>query len=305
MSKQAVVTMDQIMSWANRILEDRRGFGQACLQKVYQRNPRLKDARKEFLQDQGEALIVEEIDAKRSQWANSGDWFYYANDPPAMTKEEIRNAIEIELWALWILNQELRIEVYNAGDPILVDNTRYYTVSKTFGRHGVPEPVLRHLADFGVVQGRSKEQRREEQQRWMEEKQRKEDQKNQQGLKDAYDRLNTRNPYIKEQPDKMNAGRSSGPAVIDMEAERRARQEREARKIKRIQDAFDRDAELNSVHPATADRPVIDVGSRVDTWAEIKALETWAKKHPMALSAARLAGRKRALESIKNVYGQR
>src|SRR5262249_48019960 len=45
MSKQASVTMDQIMSWANRILEDRRGFGQACLQKVYQRNPRLKDAR--------------------------------------------------------------------------------------------------------------------------------------------------------------------------------------------------------------------------------------------------------------------
>src|SRR5262249_21646345 len=77
MSKQAGVTMEQIMAWANRILEDRRGFGQACLQKVYQRNPRLKEARKEFLQDQGEALIVEEIDTKRNQWANSGDWFYY------------------------------------------------------------------------------------------------------------------------------------------------------------------------------------------------------------------------------------
>src|SRR5262249_54038161 len=163
---------------------------------------------------------------------------YYANDPPATTKEEIRNAIEIELWAMWILNQELRIEVYNAGDPILVDNTRYYTVSKTFGRHGVPEPVLRHLADFGVVQGRTGEQRR-----WMEEKQRQYDLTHQQELKDAYDRLTTRKPYTKEELAKINAGRNFGPIVIDMEAERRAREEarkeNEARKIKRIQDAFD------------------------------------------------------------------
>jgi hypothetical protein len=308
MSKQASVTMDQIMSWANRILEDRRGFGQAFLQKVYQRNPRLKDARKEFLQDQGEALIVEEIDAKRSQWANSGDWFYYANDPPATTKEEIRNAMEIELWALWILNQELRIEVHNSGDPILVDNTHYYTVSKTFGRHGVPDPVLRHLIDFGVVQGRTREERREEQRRWMEMKERQErqdDLKNQKDLKDANHLFTTRKPYTKEELDRINAERNSGPRVIDMEAERRARKENEDRKIKRIQAAFDRDAELNSVHPATADRPVIDVGSQVDTQGEIDALESWAKKHPLALSAARLSGYKRTLGSIKDIYNRR
>lgn len=278
---QAEVTIDKIMSWANQILEDRRKFGYGILEKLYQLHPHMRKDNfpKETLQDKGEAIIVEEINRKRDAWANSGGWFYYANNPPTTPKTMIADNLEVELWALWLLQEQLWIETtqstsYMKGDKETIN--RYSIRGKTFGKGGVPEAVLVRLADLGVVLGRSKAQRQEEQVRWRA----KEMEKN--ASRQPHER--TKASYGPDANSGLPMKEVNGQWQVDME------------KIHKDHDEF-----LNSVHAPTEDRPVIDVGSKVDTTKEIDALETWAKKHQMML-AGRLTGTKRPLGSIRDVY---
>jgi hypothetical protein len=284
--QQAEVTIDKFMSWANRILEDRRKFGYDVLEKLYQRQPHLrKDTTpKETLQDQGEAIIVEEINRKREAWANSGGWFYYANNPPNTTKTKIADNLEVELWALWVLEE--RLNVYTHQAPVEFGTTMPVTQlrGKTFGSMMLPEAVLRKLGDYGVVLGRTKQQRREEQARWIALREQKE--------------LEEKVKAGKVRP--WNSKEGFGPptqAELNEWSKTDWKKRREEQAIRGLQRA----QELDSVHKATEDRPVIDVGKMVDTEAEILALETWAKKHQM-MHAGRLTGTKRPLGSIRDVY---
>jgi hypothetical protein len=92
--------------------------------------------------------------------------------------------------------------------------------------------------------------------------------------------------------------------VLDPDAESRIRQDEKDRKVDRINRGLQRDKDLNDVHPATPDRPMIKLGPGVDSQADINALESWAKEHPVKLTGARLVGNKRSLESIRNIHGK-
>ena len=69
------------------------------------------------------------------------------------------------------------------------------------------------------------------------------------------------------------------PKVVVIDPNRKKAEQRE--KGERTGRMLQRDLDLSGVHPPTADRPVVDVGSRVDIQQEIDALVSWAKHHPI------------------------
>jgi hypothetical protein len=279
-------------------IHDSSDYGAECLQNLKRANPRARDPKvgdRELL-DLAKQMISADIDAQRKKWAD--EWFYYGNDPG--TTAGLAESIEREMWGLWTLNERLQFKttLVRTGGPDYQQMMEIpFVESATFGDRGVPEPVLKRLGDFGVVFGRTKQQRWEETQRWEELNR---PVPTEDDLRRAFD------PSRREET--LRAAKESlrGTTVCSRSPEPETNwsgpsPEKEQREEcnRRAVEEFNR---LNSTHPPTADRPVIKVGSAVDTQQEVDALESWAKRHPLALGAGQLRHRKRTLRPLASYY---
>lgn len=289
MTQEAKLTSDAIMSLANSITEN-SNYGAECLQKLRRVEPRARDPKltEKQLEPMAKDMIVRDIDAQRQKWAN--EWFYYGYDPG--TTAGMAENIERELWGLWILNEQFKVKTKEVTEGL--DNAGYYwkrTVAwvegATFGERGVPEQVLHKLADFGVVEARTQLQK----------------------LRAITAR------GVREELEKARKLREQQEDEIAAETYRKAMEDAEAADDPARERAFltrQRYASVKMVEQRRAqeraqekqDPPPTSVGSAVDTQAEIAALESWAEKHPLMLSAGQLTGTKRNIGSIKNIYPQ-
>ncbi len=163
MLKEAERTSNAIMSLALSINLD-FFYGAECLEKLRKLNPRVRAGIVSELELEllAKTMITYDIDQLRKKWAD--DWFFYGNDPG--TTAGVAESIEREMWALWILNEDFRAK----RPPNTGPNYRVRRVEgATFGGKGMPEPVVRRLADFGVIEARTAQQLHEQNMRRIEE----------------------------------------------------------------------------------------------------------------------------------------
>jgi len=155
MLESARLTSDAIMSLAMSINQNST-YGVECLEKLRKENPhaRMLQEPDRELENLAKTMIRNNIDERRQIWA--GMWFYYGADPGSIAGVSV--SIEKEIWALWILEEQLRI-----------DRPLHAARGKTFGIPGVPEPILQRLADFDVVEPRTAQQAIEQGQRRIDE----------------------------------------------------------------------------------------------------------------------------------------
>jgi len=282
MRKQAEITSNAIMSLAMSINEN-SSYGAECLAKLRKENRRAQDPKvpEKELETLAKQMIRSDVNRHRAKWAE--DWFYFGNDPP-FSAIGLAERIEKELWGLWILNEEFHVvSESTVHDPIEDAGAANLDVvhGKTFGRRGVPEQVLRRLADFGVVEARTQLQKlrqiaadgvREQKEAEFKKQQKKDDE-------------------LQRQIEDLEDSRSPNPQLARFN---RALQ-REARKKQRP---------TTPTAPQTdPERPQIKVRSLVDTQGEVSALESWAKHHPLSLAAGTMNYRsRRPLSSIETIF---
>jgi hypothetical protein len=262
--EQSRVTTKAMRSLAMSILED-PDYGHDCLEKLsgqYQGYVNPSGSNVGTLRSLAKGMIRADIDKIRQQWAD--DWFFYGRNPPKLTAGAMRDGIELELWALWILNEQFKLNFSDLSarfgmDPnhehdASLDREKYnpvgiVAVGKTFPR--LTEPILARLAKFGVVEARTFAQK--------------------------MDRT------IRERQKEIRR---------DAEPPARTMGELNQRWVDRkLEDIAER-----------KERPEIQVGAKVDSEAEIRDLENWAKHHPPRLSAGRLLYTKRDLLPIEKLY---
>src|SRR5262249_50415072 len=107
MLASAQVTTDAIMSVGMAIHEN-NDYGSDCLKKLKRVNARARDRNvgEKELQSLAQKMIREDINAMRQKWAD--EWLYYGND--AGSTMGVSKSIELEMWGLWILNENLKIK---------------------------------------------------------------------------------------------------------------------------------------------------------------------------------------------------
>jgi hypothetical protein len=155
LAAEAGMTSDAIMSLANSIAEN-ANYGAECLQRLKRLHPsafnsKVTEKHRELL---AKKMIRDDIDRQRQEWADQ--WFYYGYDPGTTT--DMADDIEKEMWGLWILNEKLQAKTKSASGSMdsSIEVITHYAEGATFGDYGVPEAVLKRLADFDIVAARTK-----------------------------------------------------------------------------------------------------------------------------------------------------
>jgi hypothetical protein len=292
MLAEADLTIKAILSVATDINENSI-YGAQCLAKLKQNNPRLNAPGARVKDDELERLakqmIREDINKQRQKWAD--EWFYYGNDPGS--REGLAEAIELEMWSLWILNEQLKLVKHYRGSPDnpLVSTEVLVVEGKTFGgkpgipgggtsfgERGIPEGVLVRLAEFGTIEARTQLQKLRAIAA--------------QGVKEAKEAEEARKEQearaAEEASEDLDDSRSASPelARFNRAMERAAKKQNPSRKGGNRPDP---------------DNPLIAVGTSVDTQAEIDAIEAWAKTHALKLLGGKLPRIKRSLPSVEKI----
>jgi hypothetical protein len=71
----------------------------------------------------GKEWIRRMVDVQREKWAKQDSWFYYGNKPAPTSQPYVVNAIEAELWALWITQEDFQ--------PIITHHDASTSIKKT------------------------------------------------------------------------------------------------------------------------------------------------------------------------------
>jgi hypothetical protein len=90
--------------------------------------------------------IDQYVDKLRNQYAK--DWFYFRNNPDLTAIRSVDDRIELELWALWLLDQEFKV--------IEKPETLIGPSRSALGKDRIPlnHPILKHLVkDLYVTNG--------------------------------------------------------------------------------------------------------------------------------------------------------
>jgi hypothetical protein len=153
MSIESDLTLAGIGSLGTAINENKR-YGRECLQKLDRLVPNAKRMNSEMRETLAKNMIKDDLNKQRQRWAF--EWFYYGNDPQNVSS--LTDAIELEIWAFWILNEGFKVKEYTMRHRIDGPYSVYRVEGATFGDRGVPEPVLQKLADFDVLLGRTQGQ---------------------------------------------------------------------------------------------------------------------------------------------------
>lgn len=261
--QQSQVTIDIIKKLAFDIRHN-PDYGRQCLEKLSQRtHGHVNPAGSYYitLKSMAERMIREDIDRLRREWA--ADWFFFGSEIPTTSPDAMAEAIEIELWASWLLNEEFKLNREDRASMSMDPNSTYDPTKdrKRYNPFGIvaagktfpylTEGILVHLHKFGVVEARSLVQKAEHARR--EEKKRKQ--------------------------------REGLPPIQNMDEFWRRREQL------RAEDEKERQA-----------RPLIEIGAKVDSVAEIRDLERWALSHPPKLSAGQLQFTRRMLPSFEKLY---
>ena len=100
--------------------------------------PKLNPADAERVR-RGKMLLDDYFNALRKVYAES--WFYYGNDPDHLNAATMTEAIEVQIWKLWVLGQEFRIE--KIAEPLITEDRRAQ------GKDGrrLDQGILEHLSD--------------------------------------------------------------------------------------------------------------------------------------------------------------
>jgi hypothetical protein len=163
--QQAELTIKAIMSLAMKINES-SDYGPACLQRLERLDPRMKRASAAEREARAKAMIVNDIDRQRGKWAD--EWFYYGREPHPTRQPTLIDAVELELWAFWILQEQFKIETVNIQSGDKVTNEPHVIGKSGFDLTYAP-PVLERLGDYDVVVGQNQKQRDQQLQRGVEE----------------------------------------------------------------------------------------------------------------------------------------
>jgi hypothetical protein len=274
---EAGITSDAIMSLANSIAEN-DNYGAECLEKLKRLNPnafnsKVTEKQRELL---AKKMIRDDIDRQRQLWADQ--WFYYGYDPGTTTG--IADDIEQEMWGLWILNEKLQAKTKSVSGSMdsSIEVIIHYAEGATFGEYGVPEAVLRRLADFDIVQARTKLQ-----------------QINNTAARGVREQQDAARKRKYDQEDQVAAG-AYRKAMEDAEGADDPASERAY--ITRQKYEADKRVQAKRAQEKPDEPPDIEIIGTVDTKAEIDALESWAENH----SVVQMRHTKRTLESIENIY---
>lgn len=286
LAAEATLTSNAIMSLANSVNEN-NNYGAECLQRLRRVDPRARDLGgtkkdQQELEVLAKKMITDDIDTKRREWADK--WFYYGHEPG--TTHGLAEDIERELWGLWILSQKLTAVAWedcSAAGEVLSCIDHQAVESAAFGDKGVPEAVLRRLADLDVVSGRTQLQKMR--------------QIAQQGV--AEQRLADRKRrYEREDAAAAAEFRKAMEAAEGAEDPARERMYLERQRV----EANKKLAQKRAAEMAQDPPPRVGIDGDFDTQAEVDALESWAKSHPPKLFAGNMTHTKRAIGSINDIY---
>jgi len=100
----------------------------------------------------GKTLIWVKINAQRLRWSNDDEWFYYGHKPITMTEEQMANAFEVELWALWMSQENYQPEQgYRIKHPYTEERFDRFD-RQIRSRSGIDiNAILPRLKELGVV----------------------------------------------------------------------------------------------------------------------------------------------------------
>jgi hypothetical protein len=107
----------------------------------------------------GKAWIHTVVNQQRQKWAEQSDWFYYGHAPAPLNDKHTTNAIEAELWAIWIAQENFQAKyVEETGGTDREGNVavlgHHYDYDDPEGKSRIDiNKILPHLRDLGVVQG--------------------------------------------------------------------------------------------------------------------------------------------------------
>lgn len=109
--------------------------------------------------DIGTRWIRSIVDKQRETWAKQKGWFYYGNAPPPFYKAHTTNAIEAEMWALWIAQEDFRPIIYydqaeGLGHKRMGKIEKGEIYENLQGRSRVPiDKLLTRLRRLGILEG--------------------------------------------------------------------------------------------------------------------------------------------------------
>lgn len=103
--------------------------------------------------ERGKRYVEGLVNKQRRQWAADPDWFYYGNAPAPITQPQAVNAIEAEMWALWITQEDLKLhyKMAKTGDEAAM----VYRWIEVSGNSGLlfNADIFPRLRELGVIEG--------------------------------------------------------------------------------------------------------------------------------------------------------
>lgn len=133
-------------------LEIRRSdnFGRMFVARVLAKFPGLQSADFQRQLSQTRNQVESLVNDQRRIWANQ--WLYYGNYPPGTSTSEMARKIEREIWSIWILDQDFKLEEVH---PIYRSNPDppEWLRPAAKGRDGIPldDVIVDRLVELGVV----------------------------------------------------------------------------------------------------------------------------------------------------------
>jgi|HubBroStandDraft_3_1064219.scaffolds.fasta_scaffold07582_4 hypothetical protein len=103
---QRKVTSD--MQGPNNAIYNDSKMGDKILAQLFREKPSVKYKRDQW-EDEGQKLLNRSLNDQRILWAKRPDWFYYANDPPEVISDLVRQ-YKLKVWAVWLLNEKFQIK---------------------------------------------------------------------------------------------------------------------------------------------------------------------------------------------------
>ena len=99
-----------IGSFADQILDSQLDWGGEQVKRLLKKYPELPKLTYQEQRRRGELMLNDDLDKMRQNWADNPVWFYFGNIPFNYGRFELARTIERELWALWVLDQDYKVE---------------------------------------------------------------------------------------------------------------------------------------------------------------------------------------------------
>jgi hypothetical protein len=108
---QAVKTIKKIAEGLNNSMT----FGTTLVKRLQKENPRFNSLSPRDQQLAGQKLIIDWLNVLRSRWA--ARWLFYGSDPPNPSWSVVRDQLEMQLWAVWTIQQSFHLQGFSGNSP--------------------------------------------------------------------------------------------------------------------------------------------------------------------------------------------